>query len=931
MDAINTFGHRQDSASGNLMYPNRQGNKLSGAKTRREVIEQMLAANSFLLSETETKKMYSMFNIKDPPKVCIRDPFKDTTEDGHARYVSGTEEPEIMTETFLREFNLSKFVVDNKSSFSRGDRSNEIENLNERNQFETRDVSLFNLQRSPFIRERSPLNSERNSLGGNGISDNRRDSTNMSWERTSFLNNRYKPGRFDHFEDPFKHTNYAISRIRKRKHYGREFPEVYGHTSWNYHEESTNTKARYEEEDLIGRYLFATRQPETMAGSFSRQESDMHSGGSPLGYDRASNSIGQMSSYEMNTFGGGKNQVHRETRGRSPFYSGRNDIHPENHRRSSAASERTSFERKIREGSSPTSERNRSSYEMFESPLIRERNSLDRNRSFDNLQDTRNMSRETRPPVDERIYFIPPRDNPYEPDRSDHYEDPFKHTDYAISRIRKRKHDDRGFPEVYGQTSWNYDEESTNKKARYEEDLNGRYLSATKQPDTMAGSFSIQESDMHNGESPLGYDRASNSYGQIPSYEMNTFEGEKNQVQRETRGRSSFDSGRNDIYPEAYRRSSSASERSSFGRKIRERTPPTSERNLSSYGMLESPLNHERNSLDRNRSFNNLQDIRNMSRERMTPVVDRIDFIPPRDNPYEPDRIDHFEDPFKHINYAISRIRKTKHDGREFPEVYGQTSWNYDKESTNKKEGYEEEDLNERYLSVTKQPEMIAGSFSRRESHMDSGESPLGYDRASNSYGQIPSYEMNTFEGEKNQVQREFRRSSFGSLKNDIYPETHRRSSFASERSSFGRTIRERSPPTSERNLSSYEMLESPLNRERNSLDRNRSSDNLQDMETGQILQIGDYGYIPADSKIKVVMWIPKGISSGSPMGIIKKLAEQNARRVTNHWRVLKAKHNPQKASRFLLQIIHSDVTALQKFDMKPILHKKNTNFVIQG
>ncbi|XP_072378187.1 uncharacterized protein [Diabrotica undecimpunctata] len=668
MDAIYTFGRRQDSTSGNLMYPNRQGNTPSGAKTRREIIEEMLAANSFLLSETEMKKVYSMFNIKDPPNFCIQDPFKDTAEDCHARYVSGTEEPGIMTETFARECNLSKFAIDNTRSSSWGDISNEIENRNERNQFsrETLDVNPFIRQKSPFILERGPLNCKRNSLERN---DNHRDATNMSWERKS-LSNPYKPGRIDHYEDPFKHTNYAISRIRKRKHGGREFPEVYGETSWNYDEESTNKQAKYEEENLNGRYLSATRQPETMAGSFSRQESDMHSGGSP--YDRASNSYGQIPSYEMNTFGGERSQVHRETRGRSPFGSGRNDIHPETHRRSSSASERSSFGRKLREISTPTSERNLSSYELGESPVNREINSLDRNRSSDNLRDVRNMSRERRTRVDERIDFIPPRDNPYEPDRIELYQDASHYP--------------------------------------------GEYIATSSSRDFGGDSNAFMDS--RNSDYSEGDDIDSLIDKHEPHYFRDMFENE---------GRSA---------------------------------------------------------------------------------------------PKTPNEIKNNEEKIIVVPQGFPFVRFTKDETKVLKRLLGKQA----------------EDIIQQGLPC---PKLRSGMY------------------------QGGSFVLKI----KDQYTKDWLKFVIPRLQ----------------------------------------------------------------METGQILQIGDYGDIPEDSKIKVVMWIPKGISSGPPMSIVKKLAEQNAGLVTNHWRVLNVKRNPQKASRFLLRIKQSDVTALQKFDMKPILHKKKTKFVIQG
>ncbi|CAH1259539.1 unnamed protein product [Diabrotica balteata] len=240
MSAINKFGQRQNSRSRNLMKPNRQGNKLSGAARRRIVVEEMLAANSSLLSEAEMKTMNSMFSIEGQPKVCIRDPFKGTAysdkgfrgvhedlpcnfgddrrnhEHRNARYVSETKKPQTMAEAFSRQSHSSKFTVDNRSSSSRGYRSNAAENRNETNRFsrETRDISPFNRQRSPYICQRSPLNHERSSLERNRSLDNPRYASNMSLER------RMRDERID-FRTP-RDDPYELDRIERyqdRSHY----------------------------------------------------------------------------------------------------------------------------------------------------------------------------------------------------------------------------------------------------------------------------------------------------------------------------------------------------------------------------------------------------------------------------------------------------------------------------------------------------------------------------------------------------------------------------------------------------------------------------------------------------------------------------------------------------------------------------------------
>ncbi|XP_050499537.1 uncharacterized protein LOC114329639 isoform X5 [Diabrotica virgifera virgifera] len=320
--------------------------------------------------------------------------------------------------------------------------------------------------------------------------------------------------------DPFKRTNFANSAILRKDPDLREWSEIYGKSSRTYDDKDRNRKARYEEEDRNGRYRSGSKQSETMAESFSRQESNMYGVmTSPLGYDRASNSYGQKPSREMNTFGGERSQVHRETRGRSPFTSkksqlhqadrrrrpegiGRNDIRRETHGRSPPTSERSRFGHETRGRSPPTSERSRFGHETRgRSPPTSQRNRfghetrgrspptsersrfghetrgrspptsersrfghetrgrspptsersrfgheirgrspptnersrsgqetrgrsfLDRNRSSDNIRDAKNVSRERGTRIDERIDFRAPRDNPYEPDRIERYQD----------------------------------------------------------------------------------------------------------------------------------------------------------------------------------------------------------------------------------------------------------------------------------------------------------------------------------------------------------------------------------------------------------------------------------------------------------------------------------------------------------------------------
>ncbi|XP_028148763.2 serine/arginine repetitive matrix protein 2-like [Diabrotica virgifera virgifera] len=348
MDAINTFGQRQDSWSGDFMDPDQQDNQPYGGKSRREIIEAMLDANSFLLPEAKMKTLKSFLSIPQPND-CIRDPVKDAAySDKESCGVHG-----VLPCNLDEKRGSSKFTVDNKNSSSRGDRSNAAETRNERNQYrrETRDVGPRNRQRSPSDRERS-------SLERNGSSHSRRDARNTSLERRARideridfrppLDNPYEPDRVERFKDPFKYTNHAKKR-------GRECLEVYGKTSWNYEEESRNKKARYEEEDRNGSYLSMTKQHETIDPSVLRQESYIHSGKSPLGYDRASNLYGQIP-----TSGGERSQVSRETRGRSPSTSERSQLHQATRGRSPVGSARNSDRRRR----SPfTSERSHSSQE----------------------------------------------------------------------------------------------------------------------------------------------------------------------------------------------------------------------------------------------------------------------------------------------------------------------------------------------------------------------------------------------------------------------------------------------------------------------------------------------------------------------------------------------------------------------------------------
>ncbi|XP_050499536.1 uncharacterized protein LOC114329639 isoform X4 [Diabrotica virgifera virgifera] len=335
--------------------------------------------------------------------------------------------------------------------------------------------------------------------------------------------------------DPFKRTNFANSAILRKDPVIREWSEIYGKASRTYDDKDRNRKARYEE-DRNGRYCSGTKQPETMAESFSRKESNMYRRTSPLGYDRASNSYGQIPSREMNTFGGERSQVHRDTRGRSPFTSersqqhradrrrspegiGRNDIRRETHGRSPPTSERSRFGHETRGRSPPTSQRNRFGHE------------------------TRGRS----PPTSERSRF---------------------------------GHETRGRSPP------------TSERSRFGHETRGR--------------------------SP-------------PTSERSRFG-------HETRGRSPPTSQRNRFGHETRGRSPPTSERSRFGHETRGRSPPTNERSRSGQET------RGRSSLDRNRSSDNIRHARNVSRERGTRIDERIDFRAPRDNPYEPDRIERYQD-----------------------------------------------------------------------------------------------------------------------------------------------------------------------------------------------------------------------------------------------------------------------------------------------
>ncbi|XP_050499533.1 serine/arginine repetitive matrix protein 2 isoform X3 [Diabrotica virgifera virgifera] len=352
--------------------------------------------------------------------------------------------------------------------------------------------------------------------------------------------------------DPFKRTNFANSAILRKDPVIREWSEIYGKASRTYDDKDRNRKARYEE-DRNGRYCSGTKQPETMAESFSRKESNMYRRTSPLGYDRASNSYGQIPSREMNTFGGERSQVHRDTRGRSPFTSersqqhradrrrspegiGRNDIRRETHGRSPPTSERSRFGHETRGRSPPTSQRNRFGHE------------------------TRGRS----PPTSERSRF---------------------------------GHETRGRSPP------------TSERSRFGHETRGR------SPPTSERSRFGHET---RGRSP-------------PTSQRNRFG-------HETRGRSPPTSERSRFGHETRGRSPPTSERSRFGHEIRGRSPPTNERSRSGQET------RGRSFLDRNRSSDNIRDAKNVSRERGTRIDERIDFRAPRDNPYEPDRIERYQD-----------------------------------------------------------------------------------------------------------------------------------------------------------------------------------------------------------------------------------------------------------------------------------------------
>uniref|UniRef100_A0A6P7FNM9 Uncharacterized protein LOC114329639 isoform X4 n=1 Tax=Diabrotica virgifera virgifera TaxID=50390 RepID=A0A6P7FNM9_DIAVI len=354
--------------------------------------------------------------------------------------------------------------------------------------------------------------------------------------------------------DPFKRTNFANSAILRKDPDLREWSEIYGKSSRTYDDKDRNRKARYEEEDRNGRYRSGSKQSETMAESFSRQESNMYGVmTSPLGYDRASNSYGQKPSREMNTFGGERSQVHRETRGRSPFTSkksqlhqadrrrrpegiGRNDIRRETHGRSPPTSERSRFGHETRGRSPPTSQRNRFGHE------------------------TRGRS----PPTSERSRF---------------------------------GHETRGRSPP------------TSERSRFGHETRGR------SPPTSERSRFGHET---RGRSP-------------PTSERSRFG-------HETRGRSPPTSERSRFGHETRGRSPPTSARSRFGHETRGRSPPTNERSRSGQET------RGRSFLDRNRSSDNIRDAKNVSRERGTRIDERIDFRAPRDNPYEPDRIERYQD-----------------------------------------------------------------------------------------------------------------------------------------------------------------------------------------------------------------------------------------------------------------------------------------------
>uniref|UniRef100_A0A6P7GRU1 Uncharacterized protein LOC114342177 isoform X1 n=1 Tax=Diabrotica virgifera virgifera TaxID=50390 RepID=A0A6P7GRU1_DIAVI len=94
-----------------------------------------------------------------------------------------------------------------------------------------------------------------------------------------------------------------------------------------------------------------------------------------------------------------------------------------------------------------------------------------------------------------------------------------------------------------------------------------------------------RESDIPRRRSPYGHDRASHSYRDHVSRERNTvaserrpFTSERNEVYRETRGRSPFGRDRSPLHRETFGGSSFVNERSQFHRENREMNPFGSER-----------------------------------------------------------------------------------------------------------------------------------------------------------------------------------------------------------------------------------------------------------------------------------------------------------------------------------------------------------------
>uniref|UniRef100_A0A6P7FFM4 Uncharacterized protein LOC114329639 isoform X2 n=1 Tax=Diabrotica virgifera virgifera TaxID=50390 RepID=A0A6P7FFM4_DIAVI len=473
--------------------------------------------------------------------------------------------------------------------------------------------------------------------------------------------------------DPFKRTNFANSAILRKDPDLREWSEIYGKSSRTYDDKDRNRKARYEEEDRNGRYRSGSKQSETMAESFSRQESNMYGVmTSPLGYDRASNSYGQKPSREMNTFGGERSQVHRETRGRSPFTSkksqlhqadrrrrpegiGRNDIRRETHGRSPPTSERSRFGHETRGRSPPTSERSRFGHETRgRSPPTSERSRFGhetRGRSPPTSERSR-FGHETRgrsPPTSERSRFghetrgrSPPTS---ERSRFGHET---RGRSPPTSERSRFGHETRGrSPPTSERSRFGHETRGrsppTSQRNRFGHETRGR------SPPTSERSRFGHET---RGRSPPTSERSRFGHetrGRSPPTS------ERSRFGHETRGRSPPTSERSRFGHETRGRSPPTSERSRFGHETRGRSPPTSARSRFGHETRgRSPPTNERSRsgqetrgrsfLDRNRSSDNIRDAKNVSRERGTRIDERIDFRAPRDNPYEPDRIERYQD-----------------------------------------------------------------------------------------------------------------------------------------------------------------------------------------------------------------------------------------------------------------------------------------------